>query len=148
MPSQLHFLFHYNSGLQSLHGIIGKGKRFVAYDLISRLKQKKGPTLLAQLQAGVQQKDRRRGKLHGVWIDSFDVKDCRTKKFILQKVGYIHKKPVRSKWKLAVSSIEYPHFSALFYTTRTQRFFPVREYRDFVKQDTMYDDFGAFSNDI
>lgn len=120
----------------------------MAYDLVNRLKQKEETVLLAQLQAGVQAKDRQRGKLHEVWIDSFDVKECRTEGFILQKVGYIHENPVRGKWRLAACAIDYLHSSAMFYLNRTQRHFPVRDYRDFVKWETMYDNFKGFGSDV
>ena len=60
-----------------------------------------------KLQAEVKSKDRSRGKKHEVWIDSFDVKECRTEKFIMQKLIYIHENPVRGRWKLCESSLEY-----------------------------------------
>lgn len=139
MPNHLHFLLHYNGGPSSLNALIGNGKRFMAYDLVKGLQRKEETDLLAQLQAGVQAKDGQRGKLHEVWIDSFDVKECRTEKFILQKLGYIHQNPVRGKWRLAADSCDYLHSSAMFYLNGTQRLFAVRDYRDFVKWETMYD---------
>lgn len=143
MPNHLHFLLHYNGGPPSLNAFVGNGKRFMAYDLVKRLNQKGEADLLAQLQAGVQAKDRQRGKLHEVWIDSFDVKACRTEKFILQKLIYIHENPVRGKWRLAADSLGYLHSSAMFYVNGTQRLFAVRDYRDFINWETMYD----FSNE-
>lgn len=141
MPNHLHVLLHYNGGPQTLNLLIGNGKRFMAYDLVKSLAQKEETHLLSLLQAGVQTKDRQRGKLHEAWIDSFDVKECRTEKFILQKPGYIHENPVRGKWKRTTNSIDYLHSSAMFYTDKTQHLFSVRDYRDFVKWETMYDDF-------
>jgi len=41
----------------------------------------------------VQSNDKKNGKKHEVWKDSFDVKECRTEKFILQKLTYIHNNP-------------------------------------------------------
>ena len=84
MPNHLHLLLHYNDQ-KSLNTVIGNGKRFMAYEIVRLLEQKGDETLLKKLQAKVKSKDRSRGKKHEIWIDGFDVKECRTEKFILQK---------------------------------------------------------------
>jgi hypothetical protein len=48
----------------------------MAYEVIKRLQQKGQNDLLQQLQNAVEQKDRERNKLHGVWDDSFDWKNA------------------------------------------------------------------------
>lgn len=70
---------------------------------------------MQQLQTSVRNKDRNRGKKHEVWIKGFDVKKCRTERFILQKLNYIHQNPVSGKWKLCESVQDYLHSSCLFY---------------------------------
>lgn len=47
--------------------------------------------------------DRKKLKLHEVFEDSFDIKECTTKKFIKQKLNYIYNKPCSGKWMLADS---------------------------------------------
>jgi hypothetical protein len=106
---------------------------------VNLLEQKGEQTILQKLRTEVKNKDRSRGKKHVVWIDSFDVKECRTEKFILQKLIYIHENPVRGKWKLCESSLDYLHSSARFYFNGKQLLFPVRDYRDFVKWEEMYE---------
>lgn len=138
MPNHIHFLMHFNEGTR-LNTVIGNGKKFMAYELVNRLEQKGQKKLLQQLQDAVQPKDRSRGKKHEVWKDSFDVKMCRTEDFILQKLIYIHENPVRGKWRLSANSLEYLHSSARFYFNGTQRLFAVKDYRDFVNWDTMYE---------
>ena len=138
MPNHLHFLLHYSGG-KSLNMVIGNGKRFMAYEIVNLLKQKNEQTILQELHAEVKSKDRSRGKKHEVWIDSFDVKECRTEKFILQKLIYIHENPVRGKWKLCESSLDYLHSSARYYFNGKQSLFSVRDYRDFVKWEEMYE---------
>jgi len=132
MPNHLHLLLHYNGG-KNLNTVIGNGKRFMAYELVSLLEQKDELALLQKLQAEVKDKDRSRGKKHEVWNDGFDVKECRTEKFISQKLIYIHENPVSGKWKLSPTSLDYLHSSALFYFNSRQRLFEVKDYRDFVK---------------
>ena len=93
MPNHLHFLLHYSGG-KSLNTVIGNGKRFMAYEIVDLLEQKAEQVLLQKLSAEVKDKDRSRGKKHEVWIGGFDAKECRTEKFILQKLVYIHENPV------------------------------------------------------
>jgi REP element-mobilizing transposase RayT len=138
MPNHLHLLLHYSGG-KNLNTVIGNGKRFMAYEIISLLEKKGEQTILKKLQVEVKSKDRSRGKKHEVWISSFDVKECRTEKFILQKLIYIHENPVRGKWKLCNTSLDYLRSSARFYLNRTQRLFEVKDYRDFVKWEEMYE---------
>ena len=73
--------------------IIGNGKRFLAYEIIIRLKNAGNPSILKQLEEAVEVTDRKRGKLHEVFEDSFDIKECFTEKFIKQKLDYIHNNP-------------------------------------------------------
>ena len=138
MPNHLHLLLHYSGG-KSLNTVIGNGKRFMAYQIIDLLEKKGEETILKKLQAEVKKKDRIRGKKHEVWISSFDVKECRTEKFILQKLIYIHENPVRGKWKLCNTSLDYLHSSANFYYNGKQKLFEVIDYRDFVKWEEMYE---------
>ena len=103
------------------------------------MKRKGEESILKKLQAEVKNKDRSRGKKHEVWISGFDVKECRTEKFILQKLIYIHENPVRGKWKLCNTSLDYLHSSACFYYNGKQKLFEVKDYRDFVKWEEMYE---------
>ncbi|MEP7377910.1 MAG: hypothetical protein ABI675_31215 [Chitinophagaceae bacterium] len=97
MPNHLHLLLHYVSNGKSLNTMIGNGKRFIAYDIIDRLEFRKEKRLLARLGSDACATDRKRGKKHEVWKYSFDVKQCRTEKFLLQKLNYIHKNPCTGK---------------------------------------------------
>jgi REP element-mobilizing transposase RayT len=139
MPNHLHFLLHYNGGSKNLNTVIGNGKRFIAYEIVELLKQKREHALSEKLSAAVKDKDRSRGKKHEVWKDGFDVKECRTEKFILQKLIYIHENPVRGRWKLCETSLDYLHSSAKFYFNGTQQLFEVRDYREFVDWENMYE---------
>jgi hypothetical protein len=60
-------------------------------------------------------KDRRKNKKHELWQGTFDVKECRTEKFILQKLNYIHNNPRAERWKLAEKPYQIQHSSARFY---------------------------------
>ena len=43
------------------------------------------------------------------------VKECRTDKFFMQKINYIHNNPCHPKWNLAAIPEEYPWSSAAYY---------------------------------
>jgi hypothetical protein len=85
-----------------------------------------------QLHRAVQPKDRSRGKKHELWQDSFDIKECRTEQFILQKLNYIHNNPCSDKWKLVKEPHHYEHSSALFYLNGKPGNTPVKDYRNFM----------------
>jgi REP element-mobilizing transposase RayT len=131
MPNHLHLLLHFAGGIQALNTHVGNGKRFMAYEIIKRLKQQNEISVLNKLAHDVQAKDKSRGKNHEVWISSFDVKECRTEKFILQKLHYIHNNPCTGKWSLGDSSIHYFHSSASFYINGRQGGYAVKDYREF-----------------
>ncbi len=87
----------------------------MAYELVKRLKYTKKLQILKQLEDDVTPSDKKRGKLHQVFKESFDVKAIFTVDFLLEKLHYIHLNPVSKKWQLAEDFAKYPHSSARFY---------------------------------
>ena len=128
MPNHLHALIAFRNTGQSINTIIGNGKRFIAYEIINRLKEQKEIKLLHQLNLSVEAKDRERNKKHEVWEDSFDWKECRTNKFMKQKLDYMHDNPCRGKWNLVTDVTEYKHSSAKSYLCGEQGIYPVMNY--------------------
>jgi len=61
MPNHVHLLLHYNGKHSSLNMLIGNGKRFMAYEIIERLKQQNEQQLLTTLELAVSSRERRRG---------------------------------------------------------------------------------------
>ena len=101
MPNHHHFLLNYTTTEKTLNTIIGNGKRFMAYKMVKKLQLANKTILIDLLQKAVEPKDRARGKKHQVWKAGFEVKPCRTEKFLLQKLNYIHDNPINGKWKLS-----------------------------------------------
>lgn len=132
MPNHTHLILHFSGACQSLNTIVGNGKRFIAYEIVERLLMLPDNSMLNLLKAGVRPKDKARGKKHEVWQDTFDVKECRTESFILEKLNYIHNNPCTGKWKLAKEPHQYSHSSALFYLNGKTGMYPVRDYREFL----------------
>ena len=131
MPNHLHAMiaFRQTEG-QSINSIIGTGKRFMAYEIVKRLKEQSKDDLLAQLGSFVNLTEKRKGKLHEVFEPSFDWKDCISDKFLEQKSNYIHENPCRGKWNLSGQPWEYEHSSAKFYYTGEQGVYPVISHMD------------------
>lgn len=132
MPNHLHFLLYFKKEKQSLNTIIGNGKRFIGYEIVKRLKSQKQDALLAILHDGVDAAERQRNKQHELWQGTFDVKQCRTEAFILQKLNYIYFNPCTDRWKLVEQPWYYEHSSAAFYQLGKQGKVEVKDYQDFL----------------
>ena len=128
MPNHVHAIIAFRNTGQSINTIIGNGKRFIAYEIINRLKVAGDDKLLHNLYINVEAKDRERNKKHEVWEDSFDWKECRANDFIRQKLDYIHNNPISGKWNLAASAVDYEHSSARFYLTGEQGIYPILDF--------------------
>ena len=74
MPNHVHVLIYVPEGNKTIDQIIGTGKRFMAYEIVRRLEERKEYSLLKQLSDGVDENERKKGKKHQVFAPSFDVK--------------------------------------------------------------------------
>ena len=135
MPNHLHVLIAFSNTGNNINKIIGNGKRFMAYDIVAKLREKENENILNQLAAGVNPSDRKRGKLHEVFEASFDIKECYSLEFIKQKLNYIHFNPCTGKWNLADIPESYVHSSVAFYGNGIQGIFPVDNIMDIMEID-------------
>ena len=72
MPNHIHALIAFSKTDKKINKIIGNAKRLLAYEIIKHLKQQGNIGLLNQLAEAVEVTDKKRGKLHEVFEDSFD----------------------------------------------------------------------------
>jgi REP element-mobilizing transposase RayT len=135
MPNHLHALLAFRNTGQSINNIVGNGKRFMAYDLIARLKERQEHAILTRLASLVNETDRSKGQLHEAFEPSFDWKECFTEKFTTQKLNYIHENPCRGAWNLATNPYDYEHSSAKFYMLHQQGRYEVTHYRELADID-------------
>lgn len=140
MPNHLHATIAFRQSNKSINKIIGDGKRFIAYELIKRLKEQNQSELLKQLSGAVNKSDKARNKKHEVWEDSFDWKECISNAFAEQKLNYMHANPCTGKYMLADIPENYLHSSAKYYLTGEHNLFTVFDYMklqdvDLTKQD-------------
>jgi len=127
MPNHLHCILFFPQKGFNLNKIIGNAKRFMAYEIIARLRKGDSHSdILDKLSRGVSANEKTKGQLHKVFEDSFDAKAIKTEKFLLQKLNYIHLNPVKGNYQLVADWREYEHSSASFYElSKVQHFAPV-----------------------
>lgn len=115
MPNHLHCMIYLPRESPELYKVISNAKRFMAYEIVKRLKADGKDSLLEKLEEDVKAKEGKKGKLHQVFKESYDAKECFNEPFIRQKLDYMHKNPVSGKWNLASDYLQYLHSSARFY---------------------------------
>ncbi len=128
MPNHVHAIISFVETDQLINTIIGNGKRFMAYDIVSRLTQSGELELLELMASNVRESRRMNKKRHEVWEHSFDWKLCLSKEFFNQKIGYTHLNPFVKKYSLCQRPEDYPHSSAKFYMTGEQAIYPVTSF--------------------
>jgi REP element-mobilizing transposase RayT len=134
MPNHIHVLIDFAISAKKINTIIGDGKRFIAYKLISRLAKAGNTDLLQQLEKAVSAKDKNNGKRHEVWKESFDWKYCETVKFAYQKLIYMHNNPCAGKWKLVEDITKYEHSSARYYISGKHAAYEVVDVEDIMRE--------------
>ncbi len=115
MPNHLHCMIYLPAESKDLDIVVGNGKRFMAYEIVKRLRIQKEYDLLETLAKGVSRREAKNGKLHQVFESSFDAQLCISLDFTKTKLDYMHQNPVQKKWNLAGSFDQYSHSSARFY---------------------------------
>ena len=130
MPNHIHVLISFIEAKQSINIIIGNGKRFMAYQIIKRLKLNNQIRILEKMEGDVSESRKINNKRHEVWELSFDWKDCRSNYFVYQKLDYMHNNPFVKKWALCNNPLEYIHSSAQFYLTGVQGLYPITNFME------------------
>ena len=112
-----------------MNKIIGEGKRFLAYEIVKRLKSLCKTELLDQLINGVQINEQMKGKIHQVFRLSFDAKVLDSVVAVEKVLDYIYYNPVNGKWNLAEEYTGYPYSSACYYELGKSSLFQIYDYR-------------------
>lgn len=88
--------------------------------------------MLLILKTAVSNSDKGRGKIHEVWEDSFDWKQCITEKFTWQKIDYMHGKPAKiPEGMSATQALKNQYFVTMYDKVRQQTTIKTNE---FIKQ--------------
>ena len=129
MPNHVHALIAFKNTGKSINTIVANGKRFMAYDIVKRLEEGKKILVLNELQKRLNNTERKEGKKYGMFEPSFDWKECRTVKFIEQKLDYMHWNPCKGNAFVKLPE-EYVHSSACFYILHKQGVYPVTSFME------------------
>jgi REP element-mobilizing transposase RayT len=130
MPNHMHVLVYIPESSEPINKMIGEGKRFMAYDMVRKLKELNMNKLDTFLQNSVKDFEKIRGKKHQIFIPNSDIKLCYSEKIIIQKLDYMHANPVKGKWNLASDITTYPYSSASFYELNIQGIYPICHFWD------------------
>lgn len=128
MPNHVHCILYFGDDKFNLNKIISNAKRFIAYDIVKRLKQLGLQEILYKLQDGLSTRDQDKGQKHKVFEVSFDAKAIYSELFFYQKFDYIHYNPVNGKWQLVTDFTAYEHSSASFYELGVAKHFEPKHY--------------------
>jgi hypothetical protein len=128
MPNHAHFIFALRNTGKMINKIIGNGKRFLAYGIVHQLNARGQTALLGRLEEDVNDSDKLRSKLHEVWEDSFDWKECDSWGMTIRVLNYMHNNPCSGKWTLVDNPADYIHSSAKYYITGQQGQYPVTHF--------------------
>jgi len=129
MPNHFHVIIDFRAGDTTINTIIGNGKRFIAYALVKKLKDKEQFGVLNDMRLMLSDSAIKQNKKHKVFEPSFDWKECFNKDVIEQKLNYIHRNPCKTDPPLADKPESYLHSSACFYQTGNQGVYEVSDYR-------------------
>jgi len=67
MPNHIHLLVFVKEECKGMNFVFGEAKRFLAYEIVERLRQMGSLKLLKKLQDGVQEREKKKGKKHQVF---------------------------------------------------------------------------------
>lgn len=122
MPNHIHIIWRINSGY--LRSDLQRDfLKFTAQQIKFHL-QKYQPDLLEILK--VDSKDR----IYQIWQKNALSVDLWSKRFIEQKLNYIHNNPLQHKWQLADLPGNYPYSSASYYIKNEKNFDFLTHYLD------------------
>ena len=128
MPNHMHLIIYQDENNKSLNKIMAESKRFLAYEIVKRLKQKERADILQKLEDGVQQNERSKGKKHQVFRLSFDAKKLDEKE-VESVLDYIHRNPVSGVWNLVSDFADFKYSSASYYERGESSFYNLIDYR-------------------
>ena len=127
MPNHLHALIDFGTSEKRINTIVSNGKRFMAYEIVERLKKQNKAEILLQLSEAVINSDRDKGKIHQVFERSFDCKEITSHHFFLQKLSYMHDNPCSGVWNIVKNPADYEHSSAKFYLSGEQGVYLIKD---------------------
>ncbi|MEP4531918.1 MAG: hypothetical protein ABJ004_02450 [Cyclobacteriaceae bacterium] len=129
MPNHMHLIVYPSKESKDMNKAFGEAKRFLAYEIVKRLKSAGKDRLLDILTAGVQHNERIKGKRHQVFRLSFDAKKLEGDA-VERVLDYIHHNLVSGIWNLVDDFTDYPYSSAGYYDCEKQSYYTIVYFRE------------------
>ncbi|MGD1961539.1 MAG: transposase [Fulvivirga sp.] len=130
MPNHMHLTIYVKNEVKDLNQVMAESKRFLAYEVVKRLKHRNAEGTLAVLRTGVQNNEKAKGKKHQVFRLSFDAKPL-DQKGVERVLDYVHHNPVEGKWNLVDDFTKFKYSSAGYYELAKESYFEIVDYREF-----------------
>jgi REP element-mobilizing transposase RayT len=130
MPNHIHCIFSFPEKGVSLNTAMREGKIYLAREILKRLKQAGEKEVLEQMKSGVTPSRHAKGQQYVIFRPGFEAKAIVSKKFLFQKIKYIHMNPVRGNYNLVEDWRDYPHSSAGFYEFGQPGYFDPTHYNE------------------
>ncbi|HCA44039.1 MAG TPA: hypothetical protein DEP28_12400 [Bacteroidetes bacterium] len=112
MPNHLHLILFLSESSPELSKLIQNAKRFLAYEIVTNLKEDKRDDLLKLFSYNA---DKSKNAKHKIFETNYDAKLIENEELFKQKLNYIHNNPCVNKWNLSSSPEEYIYSSASNY---------------------------------
>ncbi len=138
MPNHMHLILYVKEEVEDFNKCIAESKRFLAYEIVKRLRQANKHNLLNILQSGVQKNELKNGKKHQVFRLSFDARKL-DEMGVVNVLNYIHQNPVMGKWNLIDDYINYPYSSSGFYENGDIPKYGLVDFRDTLSESSTSD---------
>lgn len=123
MPNHIHCILSFPERGVSLNTVLREGKIYMARMILSRLKKAGEWDTLDRLREGVTASRQAKGQEYVIFKRGFEAKAIFSRKFLEQKMNYIHQNPVRGIYNLVEDWRDYGHSSAGFYEYGVPGFF-------------------------
>ena len=132
MPNHVNAVISFIETEQNINSIIGNGKRFMAYDIVKRLKENNEGELLNLLANAVEIKCKTNNKnmkygnclLIGSIVAVINLYNRKWITFLPVRSGG-RSNPCKEKWNLSALPEQYKHSSAKYYLSGAQGFYKV-----------------------
>jgi REP element-mobilizing transposase RayT len=138
MPNHMHLIIYLKESKRGLNKIIAESKRFLAYEIVRRLKLNSKLDLLARLSSGVQPNEKAKKKKHQVFRLSFDAKPLDEKE-VETVLDYIHRNPVSGKWNLVEDFTDYLFSSSIYYELGKEAYYQLEDFRNIISESSKSD---------
>jgi putative transposase len=129
MPNHIHLVARFSTE-HLLSDVLRDFKKFTARQVYRHFQAENDERMLAVLQKAGTPVDQE----YKVWESGFEARDVFSRKFLEQKMDYIHHNPCQPQWNLVDEPVAYLWSSARFYLADRPCIIPIDEVREYLQE--------------